>query len=113
MTDSTVTEAVKRIERFAANDEHWQLVWPNSAAMKFDMLSALAMQTARNPGTDEDVERVERAIHAEILAIEQEDGGEGAPWEEMDADQRQMLSRIARAAIAAIAALSVSSGGEK
>lgn len=35
------TDAVERLRRFAVGDEHWQLVWANSADMKEDIVAAL------------------------------------------------------------------------
>jgi hypothetical protein len=45
---------------------------------------------------------VTRALHAEMLAIEHDHGGEGSPFEELSPEQLDMLQRLARAAIAAL-----------
>jgi hypothetical protein len=47
------------------------------------------------------LEKVARAMHSEMLAMENEDGGEGCEFDETTPEQRAMLDRLARAAIAA------------
>jgi len=56
--------------------------------------------TPKAPPQDQ-VELLARAIHAEMLAMETEDGGEGCSFEELDTHQRKAIDRLAQASLTA------------